>query len=684
MATDLPPANWTPPKSVVPPAIERLRTHELAFLRAAIRGVPWREAAERYLFDSDTRIDERVVRRRLMTWRSAFARAAARAGDPDLARDIPLGRLIPVTPKTPKIDPPLTYEQWRDKQPPGFFKVYELEEAYKAWCADVTGTAVKREKPLGTWDVKDALAALEQLAPALTDRPHAHHPVAGWLGAGVAQRLEEAGEELATLGELVTFMNRHGSRWYSRVPGIGRRRAMAIARWLATEAVAGDRVTALATTPRTRLDPTTLAMLHTRAGGIVPLERIVLSFELSGVDGTNRDRQRVCQLNVHDDRDAIVRWLHAVATNENTSRAYQREAERVLAWCVYEKGKPLSSMTVDDVIEYREFLVALAKWDQPWHWRTRRGDWVGEKNHPRSSPNWRPFEGKMSRSSIERSLRVARSLFRWLQQIGYLAGDPWAAVNCSLKSHTAFRTAADTSRHVQEKSLSLEELAAVRAVAESLESHEARARATAILALGALAGLRREELASATTEWLVRAGRGRMTLKITGKGGVPRDVPLLAEVELALADYLEARGLPRVPQKCPKQTPLIARLRDEPGAWRKTAKSKAAERHPDALTPARIYAITRRLIERAASALEAESNEDGAKQLRGRAFAHALRHTFGTQCAERGVPVPVVQAWMGHRKAETTGWYFSPRAGQLFDVMDQAFAEEPILRRAEE
>jgi len=428
----------------------------------------------------------------------------------------------------------------------------------------------------------------------------------------------------------------------------------------------------------------TLAVLRSRAGGIVPLERIVLSFELSGIDGTNRDRQRVCQLNVHDDRDAIVRWLHAVATNENTFRAYQREAERVLAWCVYEKGKPLSSMTVDDVIEYREFLVALARLTDGWHWRTRRGDWVGEKSHPRSSPNWRPFEGRMNRTSIERSLRVARSLFRWLQQQAYLAGDPWAAVNCSLKSHTAFRTAADTSRHVQEKSLSREEMEAVRAAAESLESQEARARATAILALGALAGLRREELASATTDWLVRAARGRLTLKITGKGGVPREVPLLAEVELAVSDYLEARGLPRVPHKCPTGTPLIARLRDEPGAWRKTATSKTAERHPDALTPARIYAITRRLIERAARALETESDGNGAKELRGRAFAHALRHTFGTQCAERGVPVPVVQSWMGHRKAETTARYFSPRAGQLFDLMDQAFAEEPILHHAEE
>ena len=71
---------------------------------------------------------------------------------------------------------------------------------------------------------------------------------------------------------------------------------------------------------------------------------------LSGIDGSNRERRRICQIDVATDRDAFLRWLHAVAVNDNTRRAYAREAERVLQWCLDREGKPLSSMTVDDAM----------------------------------------------------------------------------------------------------------------------------------------------------------------------------------------------------------------------------------------------------------------------------------------------------------------------------------------------
>lgn len=36
---------------------------------------------------------------------------------------------------------------------------------------------------------------------------------------------------------------------------------------------------------------------------------------------------------------------------------------------------------------------------------------------------------------------------------------------------------------------------------------------------------------------------------------------------------------------------------------------------------------------------------------------HMLRHTFGTDCARRGVPLLTIQAWMGHAKVATTMRY---------------------------
>ena len=36
---------------------------------------------------------------------------------------------------------------------------------------------------------------------------------------------------------------------------------------------------------------------------------------------------------------------------------------------------------------------------------------------------------------------------------------------------------------------------------------------------------------------------------------------------------------------------------------------------------------------------------------------HDLRHTFGTQCAARGIDLPKIQAWMGHADIQTTMRY---------------------------
>jgi integrase len=36
---------------------------------------------------------------------------------------------------------------------------------------------------------------------------------------------------------------------------------------------------------------------------------------------------------------------------------------------------------------------------------------------------------------------------------------------------------------------------------------------------------------------------------------------------------------------------------------------------------------------------------------------HDLRHTFGTQCAARGIDLRRIQAWMGHADIQTTMRY---------------------------
>ncbi len=40
-----------------------------------------------------------------------------------------------------------------------------------------------------------------------------------------------------------------------------------------------------------------------------------------------------------------------------------------------------------------------------------------------------------------------------------------------------------------------------------------------------------------------------------------------------------------------------------------------------------------------------------------RAHPHALRHTYGRNCVLRGVPIPVLQKWLGHQSLKDTQRY---------------------------
>lgn len=304
-------------------------------------------------------------------------------------------------------------------------------------------------------------------------------------------------------------------------------------------------------------------------------------------------------------------------------RAYQREAERGLQWCVYEKGKPLSSMTVEDCIEYREFLVSLADVTAPWHWQVQRSDWIGAKSHPRSSPNWRPFEGRMSQKSIERSLTIVRSMFEWLVSQAYLSGNPWRPVQLQLSSHERFKHTA-SSIAVRDLALAKEEWDGLLELASTLAGSERCARAKVVVRLAGQAGLRRDELAHVSTGSLkplvtkdpnTGEERKRYLLEIRGKGGVERMIPMTVELDHCLRAYLQLRGLPSLPEHCPPATPLIAAL--------------TTEQRPDSrLSAGRIYAIVKRLIQVGAAELERQGRAEQAEHMRSLAHACLAPHLW--------------------------------------------------------
>jgi integrase/recombinase XerC len=166
------------------------------------------------------------------------------------------------------------------------------------------------------------------------------------------------------------------------------------------------------------------------------------------------------------------------------------------------------------------------------------------------------------------------------------------------------------------KPLTVEEARGSLAATSDLEARPwVAARDTAVLALCYGAGLRISEALSLTADDL-----DSDTLRVTGKGGKTRMVPLIAPVRAAIADY--RRLLPLTPSR---DEPLFRGVKGGP------------------LSP--------RLIQLRVAQLR------GALGLPASATPHALRHSFATHLLGRGGDLRAIQELLGHASLSTTQIY---------------------------
>jgi hypothetical protein len=221
---------------------------------------------------------------------------------------------------------------------------------------------------------------------------------------------------LRTLADVVDHCNRRGRGWWRSVPRVGAIAARAVTAWLRAHEkplglAFGAHVFAAAAA-----DERALQVLAT-GGAPAPLELMRVDAALDGRAGANRAPPEQSLLAATNDYEAILAWLARWSGSPNTYRAYRREAERLLAWAIVERGKALSSLLVEDCIAYRDFLLD----PQP------RERWCGPMV-ARFSPAWRPFIGPLSPRSAAQSVVILRGLFEFLSRQGWLRGSPWDSV----------------------------------------------------------------------------------------------------------------------------------------------------------------------------------------------------------------------------------------------------------------
>jgi integrase/recombinase XerD len=150
-------------------------------------------------------------------------------------------------------------------------------------------------------------------------------------------------------------------------------------------------------------------------------------------------------------------------------------------------------------------------------------------------------------------------------------------------------------------------------------------RDRAILSTLLFHALRREELCKLKVRDFRHARKGVPHLKVSGKGGKTRYVPLHPGTHALIHEYLEAAG----------------HGEDDAGALFRPVRNNTTGRLDKAITPDGIY----KLVRAYSSALGFEIG------------AHALRATAATNALDHQADIAKVQEWLGHANIATTRIY---------------------------
>lgn len=297
-----------------------------------------------------------------------------------------------------------------------------------------------------------------------------------------------------------------------------------------------------------------------------------------------------------DLREAVETWLahlaHERGRADKTLEAYERDLRQFLAWLRDDLGHApcLADLARLDAKRFRAFMAAR-----------RRAKFAGR--------------------SLARSMSALRTFFRWLE-LADIA-----------KNRALLHVAAPKVPHGIPKPLTAEKAAAVMDGGGTAELDWVAARDTAVLLLLYGAGLRISEALAIARKDAPAAGHD--VLRVTGKGGKERLVPVLPVTVDAIARYIALCPYPLTPD-----TPLFLGAKG------------------GRLSPRIVQLVMERLR--------------GVLGLPDTATPHALRHSFATHLLSAGADLRQIQELLGHASLSTTQVYTEVDRDRLLAVYDKA------------
>lgn len=357
----------------------------------------------------------------------------------------------------------------------------------------------------------------------------------------------------------------------------------------------------------------------------------MVSTNLDGTLGTNREKIHQSQINAKNDYEAIKCWLTEYQHKATTLRTYQKEAERFLLWCIIQKQKPLSSIDRDDIESYANFL------DDP----QPRELWCGKKGgrkQKRGNPDWRPFSGSLIAATKMTTLSVIDSLFGYLTDARYLAFNPFSLIR---KRKFIRDGNQENVFKVQERILEIDEWHALLNTLENLPDKELKEklekeRLRFLITILYFLGLRINELATHTWN-AFRKVDDRWWFFVIGKGDKHAKIPVNDELLRAVIKYrtfLELSPLPEINETLP----IVATL----------------GKNDITISSRQINKLLKKIAIETAKKFISQPEKE--KKLR-KFSAHWLRHLSASMQDRMGVSFKHIRSNLRHENDDTTRLY---------------------------
>jgi integrase/recombinase XerD len=379
---------------------------------------------------------------------------------------------------------------------------------------------------------------------------------------------------------------------------------------------------------------------------IVPIEQILVPTRFSGESGRNRGIGH-SQLDAKDDISAVLAWLALYSDSPSTLASYRKESERLLLWCITQRGRALSDLSHEDLLVYQEFLRNPQPADK----------WIMAPGYKaaRNTPGWRPFAGPLALSSRRQAVSILNCMFNWLVQAGYLAGNPLALRR---------RVKPSARKKPLQRFLPEAHWAEVRGAIDAMPIETPRERAHAtrarwLFALLYIGSVRISEVCSARMGnfhiLMGSDGKQRWWLDVTGKGGKARSIPVTDELLIELQTYRISLGLKPLPSPG-DATPAIVPLIGVPTQMVRQA----------------VYEIVKEIVRAAAARMRAMGPEHEAAATHIESSSpHWMRHTAASHLGSK-VDVITLRDNMGHESIATSNIYMHTEDEKRHDKTNAA------------